>query len=327
MSPKELWALAEMDEKAPKRVSFELMSKSTELAPALDAVPVAVVIGGDESAARAMAEYGAARAYVAQDDRLATHFASPIADTLAALIEQHKPAAVFIAATALGKDIIARVAARLKLGMLADCIDVKVEKDALVATEAAFGGGLLVQCACHGPDPHLLSFRPNALTPVKKPSASPEIIESSVVLNEKTAVRLVERVSAAGKAVSLEEASVIVAGGRGLGAADKFALLDELAAALGGALAASRAAVDAGWRPYAEQVGQTGKTVKPSVYIACAISGAIQHKVGMQTAEHIIAINKDADAPIFAFADLCVVGDAAQIVPLLTEEIKKRKGG
>jgi electron transfer flavoprotein alpha subunit len=327
MSTNELWVLAEMGESGPKRVSFELMSKAAEVAPALGLAPVAVVLGGDEAAARAMGEYGAVKAYVAQDAAFAGYFATPISDTLSALVAAHKPAAVFIPATSLGKDVIARVAARNRLGMLADCVAVAVKDGGLVATEAAFGGSLLVECACTGEQPHLISFPPNTFAAVKRGGSGVQIESAPAAIDEKTAVRIVERIAAGAAAVSLEVASIIVSGGRGLGAADKFSIIEDLAGVLGAAVGASRAAVDAGWRPYAQQVGQTGKTVKPNVYIAVGISGAIQHKIGMQTSEHIIAINKDPDAPIFSFADVGVVGDIFEIIPRLTAEIKKRKGG
>lgn len=326
MSTQELWVLAEMGDTGPKRVSYELMSRASELAGSAGFVPVAVVLGGDDEAANKMARFGAQKAYVCQDERFATLHATPIADTLSALINVHSPLAVFLPATNLGKDVVGRVAAGLRLGMLADCVAVGVRDGVLVATEANFGGSLLAECACVGLGAHLLSFRPNTFAAVERPSVV-QIEHVPAVVNERTAVRIVERSVVAASAVSLEEASVVVSGGRGMGSPDKFAILEELAQTLGGAVGASRAAVDAGWRPYAEQVGQTGKTVKPNVYIACGISGAIQHKIGMQTAEHIIAINKDADAPIFSFADLGVVGDLFAIVPLLTAEIKKRKGG
>ena len=327
MSANELWVLAEMGEGSPKKVSFELMSKASELAAAMHVTPAAVVLGGDEAAAHMMGAYGAQKVYLAQDERFAAYHATPISSTLSALIAAKQPVAVFIPATALGKDVIARVAARGRLGMLADCVAVAVKDGALIATEAAFGGSLMADCVCTGATPHLLSFQPNVFAATKRAGAPPIVEQAPVVFEAKTAVRIVERVASARQAVSLDEASVIVAGGRGMGSPDKFALLEDLASVLGAAIGASRAAVDAGWRPYSEQVGQTGKTVKPTVYIACGISGAIQHKVGMQTAEHIIAINKDADAPIFSFADLCVVGDIFEIVPRLTAELRTRKGG
>ena len=316
-----------MGEDGCRKVSFELMSKAGELAATLHLTPVAVVLGADDNAARLMGSYGAQKAYVAQDASFASFHATPIADTLSALIAEKQPVAVMIPATALGKDVIAHVAARLRLGMLADGVAVAVKDSALVVTEAAFGGSLMVECVCTGGAPHLLSFLPNVFPAVKHEATELQIEHVPAVFNEKTAVRIVERSAGAQHTVSLDEASVIVSGGRGLGSPDKFAMLEDLARVLGAAIGASRAAVDAGWRPYAEQVGQTGKTVKPNVYIACGISGAIQHKVGMQTADHIIAINKDPDAPIFSFADLCVVGDIFEIVPRLTAELKARKGG
>ena len=327
MSINELWVLAEMGEAGPKRVSFELMSKASELAAEMQALPVAVVLGGDEAAAHMMGEYGASKAYLAQDARFAAYHATPVSDTLSALIAEKKPLAVFVPATGLGKDVIARVAARNRLGMLSDCAGVTVKNATLVATEAAFGGSLMVECICTGSTPHLLSFPPNVFPAIRHATGTMQVEKTPAVFNEKTALRIVERVASSSHAVSLEEAGIIVSGGRGLGSPEKFAVLEDLAHLLGAATGASRAAVDAGWRPYAEQVGQTGKTVKPKVYIACGISGAIQHKVGMQTSEHIIAINKDADAPIFSFADLCVVGDLFEIVPHLTAELQKRKGG
>ena len=316
-----------MGETDPKRVSFELMSKASALAEQMQLVPAALILGGDESAAAKMAEYGAAKAYVCQDERFSTMYATPVSDTLSSLIAEKQPAAVLFPATGLGKDVMSRVSAHNRLGMLADCIGVTLRDGSLVATEADFGGSLLVECACVGPAPHLLSFRPNTFAAVKLQGATLQVEKISAVVNDKTVVRIVDRIASAAGKVSLEEASIIVSGGRGLLSIDKFAMLEELASVLGAATAASRAAVDAGWRPYAEQVGQTGKTVKPNVYIACGISGAIQHKVGMQTAEHIIAINKDPDAPIFSFADVGVVGDLFLIVPRLTAEIKKRRGG
>jgi electron transfer flavoprotein alpha subunit len=327
LSTNELWVLAEMGGDGPKKVSFELMNKASALAEEMGLVAAAVILGGDETAAASMAEYGASKAYVCQDQRFATMYETPIADTLSSLISEKQPAVVFFAATGLGKDVMSRVAASNRLGMLADCVGVTLRDGSLVATEADFGGSLLVECACVGPSPHLFSFRPNTFPALKRPAVGLQVEKVAAVVNDKTAVHIVDRMASAAGKVSLEEASVIVSGGRGLGSPDKFSVIEELAAVLGAATGASRAAVDAGWRPYAEQVGQTGKTVKPNVYIACGISGAIQHKVGMQTAEHIIAINKDPDAPIFSFADVGVVGDLFLVVPRLTAEIKKRKGG
>jgi len=314
-----------MSEHGPKKVSFELMAKASEVAQSLAGAAVAVVLGGDDSAAVAMGEYGAQRALVSADKQFGVYHGSAVADTLSALIAARQPRAVFLAATGLGKDVLARVAALNRLGMLADCVAVTVKDGAIVATESAFGGNVLVDCVCLDGRTQLLSFPPNTFPAAKRPAAHTDIERVAPVIKEKTAVRVVERRAGGASRVGLEEASIIVAGGRGMGGADRFAILEELAAELGAAIGASRAAVDAGWRPYSEQVGQTGKTVKPNVYIACGISGAIQHKVGMQTAEHIIAISKDAEAPIFTFADVGVVGDVFEVVPRLTAEIRKRK--
>jgi len=304
------------------------MSKAVELSEALGLTPVGVVLGSTAEKARTMGDYGASRVLYGDDPRFHEYLIStPTADTLAALIIERKPKAVLMGATATGKDIIARVAAKIRCGMLADCVALRVEEGALVATEAAFGGSLLVDCVVQNSPTELISARPNTFTAVKVAANSAQLEAVPITINEKTLVRIVDRLPGTGEKISLEEARIIVSGGRGMGGPENFKIIEELADLLGAATGASRAAVDAGWRPYSQQVGQTGKTVKPYVYIACGISGAIQHKVGMQTSDHIIAINKDPDAPIFSFCDVGVVGDVLEIIPRLTAIIRQRKQG
>ncbi|MDB5056982.1 MAG: Electron transfer flavoprotein alpha subunit, partial [Chloroflexi bacterium] len=247
-------------------------------------------------------------------------------DVLAQAIEEHQPGSVLIAASLDGRDIAGRLAARLGSGVLANASALRVEGDRLVMDEVAFDGALVVTCTTRGDATQIVTVRPKAFEVQESGGDSAVEALSLRPSDAGKRVRNVEIVRQANAdAVPLEAAGIIVAGGRGLGGPEPFTALRALADALGGAVGASRAAVDAGWVPYAMQIGQTGKQVKPKAYIACGISGAIQHKVGMQNSATIIAINKDPEAPIFDFADLGVVGDALDIVPKLTEALQKRQ--
>ncbi len=224
------------------------------------------------------------------------------------------------------RDVAGRVAARLGCGLIANAVEVGAKDGAITAIKPAFGGALQVTSSFVGEGPHLLVARPNAFI-ARSLGSQAEVEEIPASLDERALLaRVIEQVAGSAATVSLEEAQIIVSGGRGLGGPENFRLIQDLAEVLGAQVGASRAAVDAGWIPYAHQVGQTGKTVKPALYIACGISGAIQHKVGMQTSGLIVAINKNPDAPIFQFADLGVVGDLFHVVPQLIQEVKKRKG-
>ena len=269
------------------------------------------------------------------------------AATLANLIQQHQPRLVLWGTTNFGRDVAARVAAKLGLGIEYNVGDVAAQGDNLLMTVMAFGGSTAVRMAFQGGGTHLLGARPNAFATVRTggtatvesvpapsaPAKGAKVTGTGGTEGAAEAGRLGKAPDGhdiwmpAATRAKLEEAQIIVSGGRGLGGPQGFKQIEDLAAALGASVGASRAAVDAGWIPYAHQVGQTGKTVKPTVYIACGISGAVQHKAGMGTSGLIIAINKDKEAPIFGFADLGVVGDLNVIVPQLTEKVKQRKGG
>ncbi len=305
--------------------------------PALGVLSKAAGLGGDVSAllagagAAALADaagaHGAAAVYVADDPRLEAPLPQPRVDVLARLVRDEGFDAVLFAQSVLATDVAAGLAARLEAGLNWDLTDVEVRDGALVGTRPALGDSVVVEVGWAS-TPALAVFRAGSFDPVESAAgASAEVRELEVALEEhSTLVELVGRteVEEAG-GPSIEDADVIVAGGRGLGAAEGFALVEALAAALGGAVAATRAVVDAGWYPYATQVGQTGKTVAPKLYVAVGISGAIQHKVGMKGSGTIVAINRDAHAPIFDYADLCVVGDLNEIVPRLTELVRARR--
>jgi electron transfer flavoprotein alpha subunit len=244
-------------------------------------------------------------------------------DALASLVEQTGPDAVLFGASVLAADVAAGLAARLEAGLNWDLTDLVVADGELVGKRPALGDTVLVDVGWSG-SPRLGLVRSGALDPTES-GGSAEIETFEATFSDfSTLATLVEQTQEESSGPSIEDAGVIVAGGRGLGSPEAFSLLEELAAALGGAVAATRAVVDAGWYPYATQVGQTGKTVSPKLYIACGISGAIQHKVGMQGSGTIVAINKDANAPIFDFCDLGVVGDLHQVVPKLTELVRAR---
>jgi electron transfer flavoprotein alpha subunit len=284
-----------------------------------------VVIGSGvrEAAAKAGA-FGATKVWVADDAALEAPLPQPRVDVLARLMRDNGYDAVLFGQSVLAADIAAGLAARLDAGLNWDLTDLVLQDGALVGKRPALQDSVVVDVGWKS-EPRLALFRSGAFDP-QETGGDAEIEDATVELQEfSTAATMVEQAHAESEGPAIEEAQVIVAGGRGLGGPENFKLVEELAQALGGAVAATRAVVDAGWYPYSTQVGQTGKSVSPKLYIAVGISGAIQHKVGMQSSGTIVAINKDGNAPIFEFADLGVVGDLHEIVPKLTELVKQRK--
>ena len=272
-------------------------------------------------------KFGAAKVFVWDDESLDAPLPQPRVDALAALVEQQGFETILFAGSVLGADIAAGLSARLDAGLNWDLVDLALQDGEVVGKRPALQDTVYVDVGWTS-TPRLALFRSGAFDASATGAAEPEVEEFSAELREfSAAARMVEQAHEESSGPALEEADVIVAGGRGLGAPEKFTLVEELAKALGGAVGATRAVVDAGWYPYAHQIGQTGKTVSPKLYVAVGISGAIQHKVGMQGSNVIVAINKDANAPIFEYADLAVVGDLHEIVPKLTELVRQKKGG
>jgi electron transfer flavoprotein alpha subunit len=300
--------------------TLELLTLATRIGS-----PVAIVVGGGASVSEKLGEYGATAVLTADDAALSSAVVAPVVSLLESLVASRSAAAVLIASTTEGKEIAGRLAVRLDAGVLTDCVDVSLDGDTVVVEQSVFGGSTVVHSRATRGVP-IVTVRPNSITPVAAP-ASAEVSAVTVPAADGRHAVIESRAEvASGGRPGLSEASVVVAGGRGVGAAEKFSLIEELADALSAAVGASRAATDAGWYPHAAQVGQTGVTVAPQLYIACGISGAIQHRAGMQTSKTIVAINKDAEAPIFELADFGVVGDLHVVVPQLIAEIAKRKG-
>jgi electron transfer flavoprotein alpha subunit len=305
----------------PKKVTYELLTLAARLGE-----PAAVVLAGPGHADAVVAkvgEYGAAKAYVVEAQEIADYLIAPQAEALAAVIQQASPAGVLVPSSVDGKEIAARAAFKVGSGIVTDAVDVS---DGFVATQNIYGGGVIVQSTV-GKGTPIITVRPNSVAP-QAASATPEVVKVDVSFSDVAkSAKVVNKVQEAKSGrPDLTEASIVVSGGRGLGGAENFPVVEALADALGGAVGASRAAVDAGWYPNQYQVGQTGKTVSPQLYVAAGISGAIQHRAGMQTSKTIVAINKDPEAPIFELADFGIVGDLFDVVPQLTEEVKKRKG-
>ena len=305
-----------------QKASLGVLSKASTLGGDV----AAVVLGsGVRELAPQAGKYGAATVYVCDDERLAAPLPQPRVDALAALVRDEGFDTVLFAASVLSADIAAGLAARLEAGLNWDLIDLAVRDGELSGTRPALADSVRIEVGWKG-EPRLALVRGGTFDPAEN-GAGADVKEFQAEFADfSLATTMVDQAHEEQEGPSIEDAEIIVAGGRGLGKAENFTLVEELAKALGGAVAATRAVVDAGWYPYSTQVGQTGKTVSPKLYIACGISGAIQHKVGMQNANVIVAINKDANAPIFEYSDLGVVGDVHAIVPKLTELVRQRKG-
>lgn len=323
----ELWTVLHQDRGDVRKVSLQMMSAARRLAPSMGLEPSVVFTGtGYDKARDRLAAFGGGKAYVAESEDLDSYLLQPTIDLLASLVRERQPHAVFFANVPTGKDLAAGVAAKVGAGVLSDVIDIEPDGDRLVATMSVFGGQMLTKCHAEG-SPQILCVKANSFPAEEVAGELQEERVEVTVSDDARRARVTEIVAQQdGGRPPVEEATIVVSGGRGLQGPENFGLVEELADVLGAAVGASRAAVDAGWYPHANQVGQTGKTISPQLYVAVGISGAIQHRAGMQTAKTIVAINKDADAPIFQLADFGLVGDLFKLVPALTEEIRKRKG-
>lgn len=322
-------------------IAFELLGKAKELAGKLNTEVTAVLIGSDiKGLTDQLAEYGADKVIVVDDPELKDYRTEPYAHALSSVINEYKPEIMLVGATAIGRDLAPRVSARVKTGLTADCTVLEIgdfpinaipgkedeqKHNQLLMTRPAFGGNTIATIACPNNRPQMATVRAGVMQkiePVK--GAKAEVIEYNPGFTpDDKYVEILDIVKEVSDIVDIMDAKILVSGGRGLGSAENFKLLDDLAEALGGTVSCSRAVVDNGWKPKELQVGQTGKTVRPQVYFAIGISGAIQHTAGMEESDIIIAINKDETAPIFDVADYGIVGDLNKIVPLLTEKIKE----
>jgi electron transfer flavoprotein alpha subunit len=324
-----VWVYAEARKGRIAPVAFELLGIGKRLAARRNVPLTAVLLGsGVNGQARDLVAHGADKVYVVDDPALAHFTDDAYGNMLTDLIREHQPEIVLAGATAIGRSFIPRVATSLATGLTADCtnLEIREEDGALLQTRPAFGGNIMATIVCPDTRPQIATVRPMVMKPNERDdSRSGEIIEVGPDPGRlRSRVKVLDSIAEAQDKVNINEADVLVAGGRGLEDGKGFALIRELADLLGGAVAASRAAVDSGWIGYPHQVGQTGKTVAPKLYIACGISGAIQHLVGMQSADTIVAINRDPNAPIFDVATYGIVGDLFEVLPKLIEKLKQR---
>ena len=312
---------------AEQRVSYELIGKARELANDLGQDVVAVLMGsGVEAVAGDLAKAGADKVIVVDDPMLAEYVTEPYAKATTAVIKANDPEIVLFGASSIGRDLAPRVSARIHTGLTADCTKLEIDPETklLNMTRPAFGGNIMATILCADHRPQMATVRPGVMQALESCDKVGEVEKFAVEFTPADMnVEICEVVKTDKKTVDITEAKILVSGGRGLGSAEGFAQLKDLADVLGGEVAASRAAVDSGWIEKDRQVGQTGKTVRPDLYVACGISGAIQHAAGMEESEFIVAINKEESAPIFGICDLGIVGDLNKIVPKLTEALKK----
>ncbi|TGU72537.1 4Fe-4S dicluster domain-containing protein [Geomonas terrae] len=329
---KGVWVFIEQNDGEAAKVSWELTGVGRELADKLGVPLSAVIIGsGIQPLADLAFSYGADQAYLINDPVFRQYRTEPFLEAMCYLIGKHKPEVVLMGATGMGRDLAGAVATRVKTGLTADCTGLGIdEKGNLMQTRPAFGGNIMATIMCDRFRPQMATVRPHVMPmPAQRAGATGILIKESCPVSEASIfTRVLEVITEKGgkEKVDVAGAEFIVSGGRGLMAKENFAMLEELADELGGVVGGSRSAVDAGWLPQDRQVGQTGKTVRPKIYIACGISGAIQHLVGMQDSDVIIAINRDAEAPIFEVATFGIVGDLFEVIPALTAGIRNVKG-
>ncbi|HAX25117.1 MAG TPA: electron transfer flavoprotein subunit alpha/FixB family protein [Thermomicrobiales bacterium] len=318
MTEKRVWVWTEVTDGAVHRQSLELLTPARALGTA-----EAVVFGpAGSDALTSIGNHGATVIHHGDDPRYAEYLAEPHAATLAAMIASDPPDLILFSSTPSARDLVSRLAAKLNVGVIANATDVRYDGDDLRVT-VPWGAETTGTVTLRNSQPHLVQIRPKAFA-AEEVGGQADVRPVGIAIEERTLrTKVIETVVEASEGPNLEDASIIVSGGRGLGQPENYALVEDLAKTLGGAPGATRAIVDAGWVPYSHQVGQTGKTVKPTLYVACGISGAIQHIAGMKGSKYIIAINRDPDAPIFELADLGVVGDVMTIVPKLTEQLRR----
>lgn len=324
-----VWVFAEQRDGKIADVSFELLGAGRRLAEKLGTELSGVLFGSSESDANELIKWGADKVYHCTDEIFSRFNDEPYSRLLSDLIKEYKPEIVLAGATPIGRSFIPRVAARLRTGLTADCTLLEIDNETknLLQIRPAFGGNIMATILCPYTRPQMATVRPRVMKRLEYDERRKGEIIKVIADNINSRTRVIETIKEVSEAaINLPEANIIVAGGRGLGGEKGFEILFELAAVLGGSVAASRAAVDEGWIPYRHQVGQTGKTVSPKLYIACGISGAVQHLVGMQSSDIIVAINKNPEAPIFNVANFGIVGDLFEIIPMLTKKIKEVKG-
>ena len=336
-----VFVFAQQVDNVISNIAYELIGKGKELAKDLGVEVTAVLVGSDvKGLADQLAEYGADKVIVVDDPELKEYRTEPYTHAIASVIKEFKPEIFLIGATAIGRDLGPRVCARIHTGLTADCTKLDIgdfpmnpvpgretKHNQLLMTRPAFGGNTIATIACPDFRPQMATVRPGVMQKAPKEAGKKAVVTEfnpGFTKNNKY-VDILEVVKAVSNTVDIMDAKILVSGGRGVGSPENFKILDDLAEAIGGTVSCSRAVVDAGWKPKDLQVGQTGKTVRPNVYFAIGISGAIQHLAGMEESDIIVAINKDESAPIFDVADYGVVGDLNKIVPMLTEKIKEAK--
>ncbi len=335
MDYSDIWTLAEQKQGKLHPVSYELLTRGRALADARGCRLCSVVIGGvvAEAEARELLARGADRVYVVAYPALEHFLVEPYAGALRYLIETYRPEVVIAAATTTGRTVMPYVSMQVHAGLTADCTGLEIDPETgdLLQTRPAIGGNIMATIKTPTARPQMATVRPKSTPPAPRDEARAAAGLGEIVCVNAPEALLASRmryerfIPDATQEVAIEDAEVVVAGGRGMQRAENFNLLADLAALLGGSVGATRAAVDRGWQPYPRQIGLSGKTIAPNLYVACGISGAIQHLAGMQTAEHIVAINTDPDAPIFQVADLGIVGDAFEILPAVIEKLRTRR--
>lgn len=321
---KGVWIVAEQREGALRKVSLELASTARKLADQLGEEVAAVLLGGPgvEGLAAQLGKCGVDKVYVAESAAFEPYTTDAHSLAIATAVKANDPSILLLAASVQGKDLSSRLVGKLATGMATDCTDVKIADGKLVAIRPMYAGKCFGEVVVSG-TPQIASLRPNVFPVVENAKAS-EVVKFDPCLDSAALqTKVLEMIKDTGGTIDVSEANIIVSGGRGMKGPENYGMLEELAGILKGAVGASRAAVDAGWRPLKDQVGQTGKTVSPNLYIACGISGAIQHLAGMSSSKYIVAINKDPEAPIFARADYGIVDDLFKVVPEVSKEVKK----